>query len=350
MSDEISVGLIGYGMAARVFHAPVITSVPGLRLKTVVERRGDESRRRYPWVSIARDVGDVLEDEEISLVVVATPNASHFDLAQRALRAGKHVVVEKPFTTSSEQARRLRDLARSENKLISVFHNRRWDGDFLTVKSVLEEKLLGRLVEYESHFDRYRNDPRPNAWREEPGPGSGILFDLGSHLIDQARVLFGLPLSVTADVRAQRDFAKADDSFELILHYDNLKATLKAGMLRREPGPRFLLHGVEGSFVKYGLDPQEEALKRGAVPTAPNWGEEPREQWGALNTQLGGLRVLGRVETHAGDYSAFYRNVADALKERDHLIVTPGEAADTIRIIELAQQSSSERRTVDFSA
>jgi scyllo-inositol 2-dehydrogenase (NADP+) len=350
MSDEMGVGLIGYGMAARVFHAPVITAVPGLSLKTVLERHGDESRGRYPWVSVARDVDELLRDERIQLVVVATPNASHFDLARRALLAGKHVVVEKPLTTNSEQARQLIDLAGAQNRLISVFHNRRWDGDFLTVKSVLAGKLLGRLVEYESHFDRYRNSPRPNAWREQPGPGSGILFDLGSHLIDQARVLFGLPLSVAADVRAQRDFASADDSFELVLHYENLKATLKAGMLRREPGPRFLLHGTEGSFVKYGVDPQEEALKRGGTPSEPDWGQEPREQWGKLNTQVSGLHVLGRVETIAGDYRAFYRNVADALNGRAALAVTPEEARDTIHIIELAIQSSKEQRTVSFSS
>jgi predicted dehydrogenase len=344
------VGLIGYGMAGRVFHAPVITAVPGLLLKTVLERRGEESRKRYPWVNLARDAGEVLGDEQIGLVVVATPPASHFDLARRALLSGKHVVVEKPFTTDSEQARQLIELARTQNRLLSVFHNRRWDGDFMTVKSVLAGNLLGRLVEYESHFDRYRNSPRAEAWREQKGPGSGILFDLGSHLIDQAQVLFGLPLSITADVRAERDFAEADDSFELILGYENLKVTLKAGMLRREPGPRFLLHGTEGSFVKYGLDPQEEALKRGGTPSEPNWGEESRELWGQLNTQVGGLHVLGRVETIAGDYAAFYRNVADALNGRATLAVTPEAARDTIRMIELSVQSSEKKRTVHLSS
>jgi predicted dehydrogenase len=350
LSGEINVGLIGYGMAARVFHAPIIASVAGLALKTVLERRGEESRARYPRVSVARDVEEVLRDEEVGLVVVATPNASHFDLARRALLADKHVVVEKPFTADSGQARQLIELARTRNRLITVFHNRRWDGDFLTVRRLLAAKLPGRLVEYESHFDRYRNVPRPNAWRETPGPGSGILFDLGSHLIDQAQVLFGTPASVAADVRTQREFARADDSFELRLHYDDLKVTLKAGMLAREPGPRFLLHGTEGSFVKHGLDPQEEALKRGDTPSAPHWGEEARAHWGTLNTQVGGLHVLGQVETVAGDYGAFYRNVADALNGRASLAVKPEEAASTIRIIELALQSSRERRTVDFSA
>ncbi|HET8677338.1 MAG TPA: Gfo/Idh/MocA family oxidoreductase, partial [Blastocatellia bacterium] len=267
MADQMSVGLIGYGMAGRTFHAPVIQSVPNLRLKKVVERHTNEARKRYPWVEVVPDATALLQDEEIDLVVIATPNISHFDVARQSLKANKHVVVEKPFTTTSGQAQELIDLARQQNKVISVNHNRRWDGDFQTVKKLLEGRLLGRLVEYESHYNRFRNYPRPNAWREEEGAGSGILFDLGSHLIDQAQVLFGVPQMITSDIRVQRDFAKINDSFELILHYDDLKVTLKAGMLVREQSPRFILHGTEGSFVKYGFDPQEEALKRGFVPS-----------------------------------------------------------------------------------
>src|SRR4028118_492477 len=234
MADQISVGLIGYGMAGRTFHAPVIQSIPYLRLKKVVARRTHEARKRYPWVEVVPDAAALLQDEEISLVVIATPNSSHFDLARQSLEANKHVVVEKPFTTTSGQAQELINLARRQNRVVSVYHNRRWDGDFQTVKKLLEGRLLGRLVEYESHFNRFRNYPKPDAWREEEGAGSGILFDLGSHLIDQAQVLFGVPQMITADIRVQRDFAKTTDSFELILHYDALKVTLKAGMLVRE--------------------------------------------------------------------------------------------------------------------
>jgi predicted dehydrogenase len=349
MADEICVGLIGYGMAARVFHAPVIESVPRLRLKKVVERRGEESRRRYPRVEVVRDADALLRDEEIALVVVATPNASHFELARLSLLAGKHVVVEKPFTNTSDEARQLIELARGQARLISVNQNRRWDGDFQTVRSVLDGKLLGRLVEYQSRYDRFRNRRREGAWREEEGPGSGILFDLGSHLIDQAQVLFGVPQLISADIRRQRDFAKADDNFELILDYDDLKVTLGAGMLVRVPGPRFSLHGTEGSFVKYGFDPQEEALKRGLTPSAPNWGEEPEELWGTLDTEAGGLHLRARVETIAGSYQTFYRNLADAIEGRAELSVKPEEALNTIRIIELARQSSEQKRTVPFS-
>lgn len=349
MADEIRVGLIGYGMAARVFHAPVIQAVPNLRLKKVVERHAEDSRERYPWVEVVRDAANVIEDEAIDLIVIATPNASHFDLARRALLAAKHVVVEKPFTNTSAEAQQLIELAQRQNRLISVHQNRRWDGDFQTVRKVLGEKLLGRLVEYESHYNRFRNERRPGAWREEARPGSGILFDLGSHLIDQAQVLFGLPQMITADLRIQRDFAETIDSFELILHYDNLKATLKAGMLVRETGPRFVLHGTKGSFVKYGIDPQEEALKQGLTPVAPKWGVEPREQWGTLNTQVGELHLDGRVETIAGCYQAYYRNIVDAIKGRAALAVKPEEALNTIRIIELAIQSGERQCTVPYS-
>ncbi len=349
MADRMSVGLIGYGMAGRTFHAPVIQSVPNLRLKKVVERHTNEARKRYPWVEVVPDATAILQDEEINLVVIATPNISHFDLARQSLKANKHVVVEKPFTTTSGQAQELIDLARQQNKVISVNHNRRWDGDFQTVKKLLEGRLLGRLVEYESHYNRFRNYPRPNAWREEERAGSGILFDLGSHLIDQAQVLFGVPQMITSDIRVQRDFAKINDSFELILHYDDLKVTLKAGMLVREQSPRFILHGTEGSFVKYGFDPQEEALKRGVIPSESNWGNEPREQWGTLITQVGGLDLEGQVKTIAGCYQSFYQNIVDVISGGAELAVKPEEARNTIRIIELAIESSEQKRTIHLS-
>jgi scyllo-inositol 2-dehydrogenase (NADP+) len=349
MADVINVGLVGYGLAGRVFHAPVIQSVPNLRLRKVVERHADESTRRYPQVGVVRDVAALLKDEEIDLVVITTPNTSHFEYARDSLLAGKHVVVEKPFTTTSVEAWQLIDLARRQNRIISVHQNRRWDGDFQTVKRLLDEKLLGRLVEYESHFDRFRNYERHGSWREEEGRGSGILFDLGSHLIDQAQVLFGLPQMIMADIRVQRDFARTADNFELILHYDKLKVTLKAGMLVREPAPRFILHGTEGAFVKYGFDVQEEALKQGLTPSATKWGEEPEEQWGTLYTQEGELPLQRRIETIPGRYRAYYENLVDAINGEAELKVNPEEAMNTIRIIELAMESSQKRAAIPYS-
>lgn len=350
MVTQIQVGLIGYGIAGQVFHAPMINAVPGLKLAKVVERHGEASRQRYSWVEIVRDAEVLCSDAAIDLVVIATPNASHFELAQQALSAGKHVVVDKPLTTTSAQAQQLIDLAQQTDRVLSVHQNRRWDGDFQTVKQLVQQGYLGQLVEYEAHYDRFRNTLKPDAWRETPDLGSGILFDLGSHLIDQAQVLFGLPESITADVRVQRAGAKADDYFEVRLDYGALKVILKAGMLVRELGPHFILHGTAGSFVKYGMDPQEAALRRGLTPAEPDWGLEPQTQWGTLNTQLDGLQFYGKLETIRGCYQAFYENVYQAIEQGAALAVQPEEARNTIRLIELALQSHTEKRTIAYTA
>jgi len=344
---EINVGLIGYGMASRVFHAPFITTTPGLKLTKVFERQSSASKEDYPFVEIVRDIEQLLRDEEVDLIVVATPNSSHFELAQRALAAGKNVIVEKPFTIASTQAKELINLAKEKNLLLSVHQNRRWDGDFLTLQKIISADLLGTLVEYEAHYDRFRNYAR-GGWKESD-EGTGVLYDLGAHLIDQAQVLFGLPQMITADIRVQREFSQVADNFELILHYDQLKVTLKSGMLVREPLPRYILHGTKGSFVKYGLDPQEEALNQGRKPTEPNWGVEPKSQWGRINTEIESLHYEGRIETTAGCYQAYYQNIAAVLRGEAKLAVKAEEAFNTIRIIELAMQSSSEKRTIVYS-
>ncbi len=340
------VGLVGYGMAGQVFHAPILNAVEGLHLKSVVERRSEHSKERYPWVSVVKSVEALLEDADIDLVVVATRNDSHFDIAQQALRAGKHVVVDKPFTITSQEAHTLEELARQKNRVASVFQNRRWDGGFKTVRHLVEQQMLGDLVDYECHFDRFRNFAKPNAWREEEVPGAGILYDLGAHVIDQAHVLFGWPQTITATIRNQRQVSKVDDAFEILLDYGRLKVTLKAGMLIRELGPHFQLHGTEGSFVKYGLDPQEAALKAGNTPQDGTWGTEPESDWGLLNTQIHGFHFRGKVETFAGDYREYYQNIRDAMQDPTRLIVTPRDGFKTIRLIELARQSHTERRTL----
>lgn len=345
MATQIQVGLIGYGFAGQVFHAPIINAVPGLKLTRVVERHGESSRQRYPWVEVVKSANDLFQDPTIDLVVIATPNTSHFELVQQALLAAKHVVVDKPFTTTSVQAQQLIELAQQTERILSVYHNRRWDGDFQTVKQVVKQGFLGRLVEYEAHYDRFRNTLKTGAWKETPVLGNGILFDLGSHLIDQAQVLFGLPQAITADIRAQREGAKADDYFEIGLDYGDLKVILRAGMLVRELGPHFILHGSEGSFVKYGMDPQEAALRHGLTPAEPDWGLEPQSQWGTLNTQIGSLHFHGQLETMRGCYQGFYENIYQAIVQGADLAVKPEEARNTIRIIELALESNTERCT-----
>ena len=319
----IGAGLIGYGKAGRVFHAPLIRSVDGLNLRAIAEHRSE-------------DIGPMLRDRDIDVVVIATPNESHFDLGRRALEAGKHVVIDKPFTVTASEARQLIALARERNRILTVFHNRRWEGDFRTIRRLVEEQVFGRVVLFEARFDRFRNEARPGAWRETDVPGSGILYDLGSHLIDQALVLFGRPERVTADVRRERDFGASDDAFDLWLHYPRLKVILSAGMLVREPTPRFTVRGTDAAFVKSGLDPQEAALMAGHTPREEGWGREPREQWGTLYTNRG----AELVETLPGAYQHFYENLRDAIAGRAGLAVNPDDAALTIEIIETALASS----------
>jgi scyllo-inositol 2-dehydrogenase (NADP+) len=345
---EFNVGLIGYGMASRVFHAPFITATPGLKLTKVVERRSSAAKEEYPFVEIVRDVRELLGDDSVDLIVVATPNSTHFEFARQALAAGKNVIVEKPFTITSAQAKELINLAREQDLLLSVHQNRRWDGDFLTLRKIIGAGVLGTLVEYEAHYDRFRNHAR-GGWKESD-EGTGVLYDLGAHLIDQAQILFGLPQEITADIRVQRGFSKTVDNFELILHYERLKVTLKSGMLVREPLPRYILHGTRGSFVKYGLDPQEEALNEGRKPTGPHWGVEPKSQWGRINTEIEDLHFEGAIETLPGCYQAYYQNIVAVLRGQAELAVKPAEAFNTIRIIETALQSSLEKRTIVFSA
>jgi scyllo-inositol 2-dehydrogenase (NADP+) len=328
----IAVGLIGYGKAGQVFHAPLIESVQGLRLAAIVERTGEDARRRYPQATIVRDAAELFDDASIDLVVVATPNDSHFDLARRALLAGKDVVVDKPFTVTSAEADDLIELAKQSGRLLTVFHNRRYEGDFVTIRSLIDRGAFGRLVSYEARFDRFRNEPRPAAWRKTSRPGSGILYDLGSHLIDQALLLFGPPESVNADVRRERDFGESDDAFDVSLEYPALRVRLTASMLVREPTPRYTLRGTAATFVKFGSDPQEAALAAGGSPRDSNWGREPREQWGTLIRDNGSETI----ETRPGSYATFYENVRDAINGKAPLDVRPEDAAMTIRIIEAA--------------
>ena len=346
MANNIKTAIIGFGKAARVFHAPVIQTLPEFRITKVVERHREESRNFIPNVEVVRETDALLEDEDVDLVIITTPNDLHYDLARRALKAGKHVVVDKPFTTTSAHAAELTKLASRKNRIITCYQNRRWDGDFLTVQKLVESGNLGRLVEFESRFDRFRKEEKRDTWRESPGEGSGVLFDLGPHLIDQALVLFGAPDLVTADIRSQRDEAVTDDNFELILHYDRHKVSLKAGMLVRAKTPRFLLQGTNGSFIKYGMDPQENALKGGRSPNEPEWGAEPEHMWGKLDTEIGGMHYSGRVETIPGDYRGYYQNVADAILGRSEPMVRPEDMELTIRIIERAFQSSEKKRTM----
>lgn len=334
--SPIDVGLIGFGAAGRKFHGPLISATGEMRLRAVSTRRAEEVESRYPGVDVAPNAEAIIENPGIQLVVIATPNATHFDLARQALRAGRHVVVDKPLTVTSEEGRELIAIAAQADRLLSVFQNRRWDGDFLTIRKLIDEGRLGRIVSFESRFDRFRPHPKPGAWREGSEPGSGILFDLGSHLVDQALLLFGQPDRVRGDVRRERDFGEADDAFDLIMRYEKLRVTLGAGMLMRDRTPRFVIRGTEATFVKYGFDPQEKALGSGASPGGEGWGLEPPDAWGSLIDDGGSTRI----ETLPGNYPAFYENIRDAITTGAPLAVTATEALAAIRVLELARADS----------
>ncbi|NFL96118.1 oxidoreductase [Clostridium botulinum] len=353
MRKVINIGLIGYGSAGRIFHAPMIASLEGLNLYKVYETREENInalRKLFENALVTNNVDEILEDENIELVIIATPNSIHYTLAKKALEKGKNVVLEKPFTVNTKEADELIKLAKNKNKLLTVHHNRRWDSDFRTVKKVIENNLLGEIVEYEAHFDRFRNYLKKNSWKEENHAGSGILYDLGSHLIDQAQCLFGLPKEIFADLRIQRENSNIIDNFEVILNYDKLKVTLKAGMLVREKGPHFIVLGTKGSFIKYGMDIQEENLKNGLIPKDfNNWGKEPETLWGKINTEVNELHMDGKIESELGDYRSFYKNVYLSILGEEELEVKPIQARNTIRIIELAQKSSEEKRWIKFT-
>jgi len=338
----IECGLIGYGLAGSVFHAPLIGSVPQLRLASVVTTRREQAARDLPGVTVLTDSGELLQDPSINVVVVASPTATHFDLARAALRAGKHVVVDKPLATTAVQADELIALAGRNRLLFSVFQNRRWDGDYLTVRHAIAEGWLGNVFYYEAHFDRFRPQIKP-GWREEPGPGAGILYDLGAHLIDQTLQLFGMPQAVTADIIAQRADAQVEDYFHLVLDYGHRRAVLHSATLVPGPGPHFTVHGDGGSFLKYGMDGQEEALKQGRRPGDPHWGIDTPEYFGELISANGARR---RVETLRGSYEHYYQALAACLETGAPVPVDPRDARDGLIVIEAALRSAAEGRSI----
>jgi len=345
----IKTGIASYGMSGLVFHAPLLHVHPGFEMVKIVERSYKGSKERYPYVSVVRSFEELLQDDQLELIIVNTPDATHFDYCKMALDAGKNVIVEKPFTMKVDEAEKLLALSKKQDKLLSVFQNRRWDGDYLTVKKVIQEKLLGRLVSFESHFDRYRNFIQPDTWKEEPNAGAEIVYNLGAHMIDQAYDLFGMPNSISADIGVQRTDGKVDDFYNIVLRYDDIHASMKSSYMVREEGPRYLVHGTEGSFLKWGLDPQEEDLKAGKYPNVVGWGAEPKKLWGKLNTDISGLHYTGRIETIPGNYLSFYDNLFEAMRNGGDLIVKPEQSLDLIRIIEGAIESNRTGNAVVFN-
>lgn len=347
----IDVGLIGYGLAGRAFHAPVIRAVPGLRLAAIVQRSGKDAAEKYPDLPIVRSVEELLSIPEIRLVVIATPNDTHSDFAKQSLAAGKDVVVDKPFTTTIEEAQALVAFAKEEGRLLTVYQNRRYDGDFQAIRKLVAERTLGRIVRFETNYDRYRPQLKPGAWRETTRAGSGILFDIAPHLIDHALVLFGLPEAVTADVRVEREGTAADDAFDVMLHYPGaLRAVLRSSILAAAQRPRFVLLGTGGSFVKQTFDPQENNLRNGRIPTDGAWGAEPEENWGVLTVPSGDGWAQKRISSVNCDYRDYYANVRDALLGKAELAITPEWALDVMRLLEMARESSQRGCTIPWNS
>ena len=343
----LNVVLVGYGAAGKVFHAPLIARVPGLRLHGVVSGNPAAVRADFPGTTVHADPARAFADPAVDLVVLATPNATHAPLAIAALQAGRHVLVDKPFATSLEQAQSVLAAAQAAGRIASVFQNRRWDADFLALRALLDAGTLGEVVELHSHFDRFRPQV-PDRWRERAGPGAGLWFDLGPHLVDQVLQLFGMPLSVQADIAAQRDGAVVDDFFHVVLRYPRLRAVLHAGALVAAAGPRFAVHGTRGSYLKYGLDPQEDALRAGLAPGSPDWGSDPRP--GALTFIEDGAVASRPYPGPPGDYRACYAAMRDAILGTGAPPVTPAQALEVMQVLDAGVASAASGRSIDLRA
>lgn len=343
----IRCALIGFGVSARVFHLPFLRADPAFEIVGVLERSGDLSRAVLPGAALRRDL-DGLLGLAPELALVCSPNALHYEHAKRCLQAGCHVLVEKPFAASPAQAEELIDLARASKRVLAVYHNRRLDGDFQTLRELVAGACLGRLAEAEFRWERWSPALRAKRWKEDGSPASGLLEDLGSHLVDQALCLWGMPRRLRARLGIQREGSRVDDAFDLDFEYppadgvDGLHLRLKGGLLARQETPRYSLFGSGGSFVKFGVDPQEAQLGAGMAPGGAGYGVEPAAQWGLLRHRLGGGGpwLESRVETRAGDYGRFHANLARAIRDGEELLVPPGQALDVLRVIAAARASA----------
>ncbi|OON40411.1 oxidoreductase [Izhakiella australiensis] len=343
MSDKIRVGLVGYGFASKTFHAPLIAGTAEMELAAVSSSDAAKVHADWPSVKVVADPQTLFDDPSLQVIVIPTPNDTHFPLAKAALNAGKHVVVDKPFTVTLSQAHELNALAQSKGLLLSVFHNRRWDSDFLTVKNLLAEGTLGEIRYFESHFDRFRPEVR-QRWREQKGAGSGIWYDLGPHLLDQALQLFGSPVAINVDMTELRPGAQTTDYFHAVLIYPQKRVVLHASMMVAAESARYQLHGTRGSYIKYGLDPQEDSLKSGARPPQQEWGYDMRD--GVLTLTEGETMVEKSLLTIPGNYPAYYAAIRDAVRGEGANPVSADEAIQVMELIELGLQSSEKRQTL----
>ncbi len=341
----IQSALLSFGMSGRIFHAPFLEIHPGFELVGSFERSQKNIQKAYSGTHSYDSLDEVIQDPDIELIIVNTPIPTHFEYASKALKAGKHVVVEKAFTNSTEEAFELQKIAHKVGKHIFVYQNRRWDSDFLTLKKVYESGQLGEIVEAEFHFDRYNGAKSPKMHKEVPGPGAGIIFDLGPHIIDQALHLFGKPTHVFADLRKTRPGTEVEDLFEILLYYPEMRVRLKAGYYFKVPIPAFQLHGKLGSFIKTRSDRQEADLDAGRKPQGDTWGQESPQDYGVLQVDGG---IPERIPSEKGNFMAFYENVFQSLRGDANPAVSVQDGINSMRVIDAAMESSREKKVITY--
>jgi len=346
--NKIRTALLSYGMSGKIFHAPFIELHPGFELLGSWERSKKLIQEDYPEVNSYASLESILEDKTIDLVIVNTPIDTHFEYTKKVLLAGKHAIVEKAFTSNVAEAKELAALAKEKNLKLSVYQNRRWDSDFKTVKSIVDKNILGEIVEVEFHFDRYTPVLSPKIHKETVNSGSGIMKDLGPHIIDQALYLFGLPNAVFADIRFTREQTVVDDYMDVLLFYTNFRLRLKAGFFVRERNPSYVIHGKKGSFLKSRGDLQEDELKLGNKPNLTTWGTEKENQEGLLHTEIDGKIIREKVPTLQGNYFDFFDGVYEAIMNGKTEPVTALDGVNVMQIIEAAFQSNEQKRVIDL--
>lgn len=349
MNKIIHTGICSYGMSGKLFHAPFIQNHPGYELTAIVERHNNDSRERYPNSKIYRSVEELLADDSIELIIVNTPTHLHYENAKAALTAGKNIVIEKPFTVSVKEAEEVTELAKKKSLFLSIYQNRRYDGDYHAIKDVIEKNLLGELREVEIHYDRYRPAGAGKQHKEGDLPGAGIIYDLGPHLIDQSLQLFGWPQALSGDVWKMRDDVIANDYFEMLLYYPKMRVRLKATCIAREALPSYILQGMKGSFIQQRSDLQEIQLNAGAVPSLKSWCPPPSQPDGLLHTEINGEVIRKELTSTPGNYMNYYDDVYKALTEQAPNPVPAEDGIKTIKIIEAALKSSVEGRTIYFN-
>ena len=345
---KIKTALLSYGMSGKVFHAPFLELHPGFELIGSWERSKKLIQEDYPETKSFPSLESILEDTTIDLVIVNTPVATHFEYAKKVLLSGKHAVVEKAFTTTIAEALELKALAKENRLKLSVFQNRRWDSDFKTVKKIIDDGMLGDIVEAEFHFDRYNPVLSPKQHKESANPGAGILKDLGPHLIDQALFLFGLPNAVFADIRMIRSNTLVDDYIDILLYYSDFRVRLKAGFFVREPIPSYIVHGKKGSFLKPRGDVQEDNLKLGKKPNLDAWGKESKSKEGTLHTEINNDVLNVKVPTLQGNYYDFFDGVYQSISNDTIEPVTAKDGLNVMKIIEATIQSSQQMKVINL--